>query len=129
MATNYNDWLGYKIEEWRLGFIKILLPLRPNHLNALAIPHGGILCSLLDIAAGLSGIFQAESLPNKNRRALTIALTSQFICQAPSTGTLNVIGQQLGGGKRIFFASAQIFDQEQQLVAKGDGTFRYLETI
>ena len=129
MATNYNDWLGYKIEEWRLGFIKISLPLRSNHLNALDIPHGGILCSLLDIGAGLSGIFQAEGLPNKNRRALTIALTSQFIRQAPSTGTLSVIGQQLGGGKRIFFACAHIFDQEQQLVAKGDGTFRYLETI
>ncbi len=129
MATNYNDWLGYKIEEWRLGFIKISLPLRSNHLNALDIPHGGILCSLLDIGAGLSGIFQAENMPHKNRRALTIALTSQFIRQAPSTGTLTVIGQQLGGGKRIFFASAQIFDQEQQLIAKGDATFRYIDTL
>ena len=68
-------------------------------------------------------------MPHKNRRALTVALTSQFIRQAPSTGTLTVIGQQLGGGTRIFFASAQIFDQEQQLIAKGDGTFRYIDPI
>lgn len=126
-ATNYNDWLGHKIEEWRIGFIKISLSLRPNHLNALNIPHGGVLCSLMDISAGLSGLLAPENTQNNKRRALTISLTSQFIRQAPSTGVLTAIGQQLGGGKRLFFASAEIFDQQQQLIAKGDGTFRYLD--
>ncbi len=127
---NYNEWLGHQITRWDPVSVELTLSIRPDHLNTLGIMHGGVLCSLLDIAGGLAGLFHdhQQQAKTERRRAVTISLTTHFIYQSPSQGILKITGQQLGGGRRVYFSTAQILSEENKLLAKGDGTYRYLDS-
>ncbi|MBX7146730.1 MAG: PaaI family thioesterase [Alphaproteobacteria bacterium] len=118
--------LGYHLAEWDEGFAKIILPLNEKHYNRLHIPHGGVLASLIDTACGYAGTYPINE---QARTAVTLSLNCQFINKAENNSELYALGYLLGGGKTIFFSKAEIYDASNKLIACGDGTFRYLNTI
>ena len=57
-------------------------------------------------------------------RAATISVSTNFISVAQG-GKLRIEGKKTGGGRRIFFAEAHAYDEEDNLVASAVGTCRY----
>jgi acyl-coenzyme A thioesterase PaaI-like protein len=53
-----------------------------------------------------------------------LSLTTSFLAPARS-GRLTAIGRRIGGGRNIFFATAEISDEQGTLLAHGEGVFRY----
>ena len=115
--------LGYRLAEWREDFARLELALEAKHLNRSGVVHGGVLATMLDVALGYAGIFSAE--PGRARRAVTLSLTTSFLGQAKS-GVLSCLARRRGGGKTIFMATGEVLDESGNLVALGEGTFRYI---
>ena len=120
--TRFADLVGYRLAVWRDDHAEITLALGAQHLNRIGRLHGGVLATLIDTACGYAGTFAVDGRP---RNALTLALTTQFLAPAHAGQLLTATGRRTGGGRRIFFAAAEVHDEAGRLIARGDGTFRY----
>jgi uncharacterized protein (TIGR00369 family) len=118
----FNNHLGFVVEEWREKHIKMSAELKPQHLNRSDIPHGGFISALLDATTALSGAYSDD--PIEYRKALTLSLNISFLGQAQSN-KLYAIGKVTASGRNIYYASAEVFDSADNLIASGQGVFRY----
>jgi uncharacterized protein (TIGR00369 family) len=114
--------MGYRLAAWREGGAELVMPVRPHHLNRAGVLHGGVYMSLIDTACGLAGCYRPH--PDRRRVAVSLSLTTSFVAQC-SGGTVRVVGRARGGGRRIFIASAEVFDEDGRLLALGEGSYRY----
>ena len=114
--------LGFRITEWRDGLVRMEMDVRPEHLNRSGVLHGGIISALLDTACGYAGTWCAKK--GNVRWAVTVSLTTHFTGQARG-GTLTTVGRKRGGGRKIFFASAEVLDENGQVLGFGDSVQRY----
>jgi len=119
---NFNSLVGLKLVDWRKDFARIELPLRSEHLNGVGSVHGGVLMTLMDTVCGFSGVFAEDG--EEQRGCATIAMNSKFLKPALE-GTLIAEARVQGGGKSVFFTHVEVRDEAGDLVATGDGTFRY----
>lgn len=114
--------IGYDIAEWRAGHAVLTIDLGQHHGNRHGLAHGGVLMTLLDAACTRAGAVDPES--GEIRRAATVSMTTNFVRPAMDC-RLTAVGRKTGGGRRIFFAAADIFDEDKNLVATGVATCRY----
>ncbi|HEX6978995.1 MAG TPA: PaaI family thioesterase [Alphaproteobacteria bacterium] len=122
VPSGFRQLVGYRVSEWRDGEAAISLTIGPRHLNRSGVLHGGVIATLIDAAGGYAGCYCPH--PGRVRRSVTISLTTQFVAQA-KTGSLVARARVRGGGKRIFIASIEVHDSTGQLVALGEGVYRY----
>jgi uncharacterized protein (TIGR00369 family) len=115
--------LGYRLVEWEPDRAVFEYQVAPEHLNRTNRLHGGIIAVLCDTAAGYAGCY-CET-PGEARSSVTLSLTLNFVAPA-SRGRLRAEGRKTGGGRRIFFAEAEVRDAEGRLIATASGTFRYV---
>lgn len=118
----FNKLLGFVVEEWEDGHARIGVETKPEHSNSHGLPHGGFLCSLLDVATALPGIYCPH--PDRIRRALTLSLNTSFVGQA-SSNYLYAVGKITSAGYKIFHASAEVFDANDRLLATGHAILKY----
>lgn len=79
------EFLGTSLEEWRDGYVRATLELKPFHLNRAGVIHGGVLAALLDHACGFSGLYSGDPLNRRN--GVTLSLTTNFTGQCSSGKT------------------------------------------
>ncbi len=118
----FREFLGFRVLEWEPGRVQASIPVAEHLLNRNGFVHGGVLTTLLDSAAGLSGTYCA--LPGNIRRCSTISLNTQFMSPAQE-GVLRAEGVMLKRGSKIFFAEARV-TLGDVLVATAQGSFRYV---
>jgi len=121
----FNKILGFRIAEWRDGFVRVEVDLLEHHLNRSGLVHGGVLAALLDAACGYTGVYPL--VPGKLRRAVTLSMTTTFVGQA-GFGTIACTAERRGGGKTIFMANGEVKGPDGQLVAIGEAVYRYIPT-
>lgn len=120
--SGYQHLLGYRLAEWSEGRAVMELDIDARHLNRGKVVHGGVLASMIDNACGFAATWTPPDTPE--RLCVTLSLTVSFTGQA-SSGRLRAVGQVKGGGRKIVFCSAEIFDEAGRLVGFGEGSFRY----
>ena len=118
----FGQMLGFRVTEWRDGYVRMEMDVRPEHLNRSGVLHGGIISTLLDTACGYAGTWCTKE--GNVRWAVTVSLTTHFTGQARG-GTLTTVGRKRGGGRKIFFASAEVLDENGQVLGFGDSVQRY----
>ena len=123
-ASGYSQLIGYKLRSRATSFAELELIVEPKHLNRLDVPHGGVLATLVDTAAGIAVALCKG--PDQIVPAVTISLSMQFVGQAKLGDVLVATGRHIAGGRTIAHATAEITTQEGKLVARGDATFRIL---
>jgi uncharacterized protein (TIGR00369 family) len=111
-----------KLEEWRDGYVRIGLVLKPHHLNRSGVVHGGVLATLLDHAGGFCGLY--SDVPGKKRFGMTLSLTSNYVAQSRA-GKLTAIGERVSGGRRIFHSRSEVRTDSGVVLATGTGVYRY----
>lgn len=117
----FHNLLGYRQVSWEEDEAVIELELAPRHLNLGGVIHGGVLTSLLDIVLAQAGTYCPY--PGRMRKAITLSLTTTFTGQC-SGGVIRVTGRKRAGGTRIFNSTGEVHDDQGNLLAIGEGTFR-----
>ena len=118
----FTQLLGFKREEWTDGQGRISLKVEPWHLNGSGVIHGGVLVSMLDVASGMTGLYCTQK--GNRRHGVTVSLTTNFIGQA-SSGTITATGRMTSRGGKLYFAYAEIHDEQGKLIASGSGVHRF----
>ncbi|WP_372988385.1 PaaI family thioesterase [Marinobacter sp.] len=117
----FHSLLGYRQVSWEENEAVIELALESRHLNLGGVIHGGVLTSLLDIVLAQAGTYCPY--PGRMRKAITLSLTTTFTGQC-SGGVIRVTGRKRAGGTRIFNSTGEVHDDQGNLLAIGEGTFR-----
>lgn len=92
------------------------LKLAPEHANNLGIAHGGVLCTLLDVAMGTCARSRLGA------PVMTLSMQTNFV--AAGRGTLIAEGRLLRAGRSIVYSEATVTDEEGAVVATGSGVFK-----
>ncbi len=121
-TVGFNAVLGMKLVEWSASHAVMELPIQPQHLNRSNALHGGVIATLIDAVLGYAGVWVPEGEPR--RKALTLTLTTNFMGQVRE-GKVRATAVKKGGGRNIFFASCEVHDEAGNLIAIGEGSYRY----
>lgn len=122
--SGYAALIGYRVAKRDTDYCELELVVEPKHLNRLNVPHGGVLATLVDTAAGIA-VALAQG-PDKVLPAVTLSLTMQYLGQAKVGDVLTATARRTAGGRTIAFGTAEIKTQDGRVIARGDGTFRYV---
>jgi uncharacterized protein (TIGR00369 family) len=122
IESGFRGLVGFRLVEWRPDFAMLELKIGPQHLNRSKVLHGGVLTTLIDTVCGYAGCYC--TVPGNARKAMTLSLTTSFTGQA-STGTIRAIGRKRSGGRKIYVATAEVFNGKGELIALGESTQRY----
>jgi uncharacterized protein (TIGR00369 family) len=103
------------------GKTRLRLALKPEHGNNLGIAHGGVICTLLDIAMGTAARCTI-GVP-----VMTLDMQTSFI--GPGRGVLIGEGRVLRAGRSILFCEAEVTAEDTgELIAKASGVFKPART-
>ena len=94
------------------------LELGPQHLNMRGVVHGGVLTALLDSALGAAVV---ASIPPEWWCATT-SLSTQFLA-GTGEGRVTAAARVVHRGARVAFASGEVRDAKDRLVATAHGTW------
>ncbi|HEX2554691.1 MAG TPA: PaaI family thioesterase [Microvirga sp.] len=98
------------------GRSRLRVALGPEHGNNLGIAHGGLICTLLDVAMG------SASRSKVGRAVITLDMQVSFL--SPGRGVLVGEGRVLRAGRSVVFCEAEVRDEAGELVAKASGLFK-----
>ena len=113
--------LGIRLVEWRPGRCALALALEARHLNRQASLQGGVTATLLDAACGYAGLMtHGETAPVN---ALTLTLSISYLARA-NRGEVQARGRVTGGGRRVYFASAELVADDGTVIAMAQGAFK-----
>jgi len=113
--------LGIRLVEWSSGRCSLALALEGRHLNRQASLQGGVTATLLDAACGYAGLMaHGEAAPVN---ALTLTLSISYLARA-NRGEVQARGRVTGGGRRVYFASAELVADDGTVIATAQGAFR-----
>ncbi|MDP4023657.1 PaaI family thioesterase [Methylobacterium sp. NEAU 140] len=110
------NFCGIEALDVREGRTRLRLALAPEHGNNLGIAHGGILCTLLDVALGTAARL------NAGRPVVTLDMQTRFL--APGRGVLIAEGRVTRAGRSVLFCEAEIRTEGGGLVATATGLLK-----
>lgn len=118
LASPFHRWLGLRVREVHRDRIELTATPREEWTGDpdTGVVHGGILASLLDLAADWALVGTVGTgVP-------TIDLTVNYL-RAARLGPLHVTGRLIRPGRQVSVAEAQIHDDDGRLIAVGRGSF------
>lgn len=99
------------------GATRLRVAVRPHLENNMAIAHGGLLCTLLDVAMGTAARRHA-GFP-----VMTLDMQVSFL--SPGRGSLLGEGRVAKAGRSILFCEAVVTREEDgEIVARSTGIFK-----
>src|SRR5947208_14691892 len=114
--------LGIKVTKVREGSVETELAIRDSFRQQHGFIHAGVIATLGDHTAGGT----ARTVTGE-QDVITIEFKINFL--RPAKGNkLRCVGKVLRGGKHIATAEAEIFDEDEKLVAKLTETLSVIES-
>lgn len=119
---DFHAQIGTERLEWRDGFVRLAMDVKPQHLNRSGIIHGGVLLTLLDEAGSLCGVWC--SVKGNRRSSVTVELSGHFTGQV-STGRVIATGEIVSHGRTLYFTRSEIRDPEGRVICYGTSTHKW----
>ncbi|AEC21146.1 phenylacetic acid degradation protein [Pusillimonas sp. T7-7] len=119
----YLEWMGMTLKEWSPGYAEMHLPVSKRLGNRTGRVHGGVICTLLDSVSGYSGLYAPPGSPELH--SLTLSLTTNFL-DSRDGKVLVGKGYVERKGRSVFFTRAEVWVDDDLLVATAVGTFKYI---
>jgi uncharacterized protein (TIGR00369 family) len=124
LLEGLNGHLGFRIDAWREGYAEISVELDDCHRNRQGGVHGGTMTALIDAATGFCGVYEPDR--EKRRGNATVSLTVNFVGRPKGT-TLTCAARVIRAGRRIYFSSAEVKDDQDNLVATAEAVYAYVD--
>ena len=103
--------LGASLADGPDGFWSIELQQGPNSLNAVDALHGGVIATVLDVAAYLAVLPQLSA----TEEAVTIAFSASYLAAAGADQPLRATGSFIRRTRHLAFATAELSSEGQPL--------------
>ncbi len=108
--------LGMEVAKLGEKEATLIIPvISEKHTNYDGFIHGGVLSTMADMAMGVA-------CATIGKRIWTIEMNTNFIKNV-TKGQITAVGKVIHDGKITMVAEAEIWDEEQNLLVKGRGTF------
>lgn len=117
----FDDFLKCNYERISETNLKVTLPMEPLYLNSIGIVHGGIICTLADIAMG--NLFGAGE--NNLQKVVTVDMKTTYLKGAKGNFLL-ADAQLIKKGRRISHIDCFIYDENEEMVAKVSGIYMFI---
>jgi uncharacterized protein (TIGR00369 family) len=114
--------LGIRLVDTAPGRCEFRLDVEPRHLNRSASLHGGVVATLLDAACGYAGL-HAEDGEAPPAQAVTVMLAISYLGRVDA-GRIRALGRVTGGGRKVYFSSAELIAEDGRLIATAQGSFK-----
>ena len=121
-VSPYPSLLSMRLVDIGIGFAEIAIAIERKHKQLLGVVHGGVLASLIDTVAFWAVYFGIQA---PNQWYTSVDLKVNYLSPAVS-GALLAKGRQIKVGKKICYASAEIFDSKDNILAHGSSTMMIL---
>ena len=118
------EMLGFELVSFDAGRAEIALSLREELTNSLAMAHGGVTMTLLDVAMAHAARSPNQPGIAESQGVVTIEMKTTFM--RPGVGRLRALGQLLHRSATMAFCEARVVDDAGALVAQATGTFKYI---
>lgn len=123
LETEFSRLLGFKLLRLAEGEAEFRCDLGPEHLNVAGSVHGGVLLSLLDLAAGGSGRWSpARGLVS----CVTVNLGVEFCGQARA-GYVIAKARVMSRSRRMFFSRSEVLAPDGTILALGSSSHKIME--
>lgn len=119
-AVPFTRWLGLQREFSEGGRARFVLDPGPEHGNVIGAAHGGVLATMLDVAMASAAV----SHVGFTMTAVTLSMSSSFL--NPGRGRLTAEGELLAAEDGVARCQAEVTDAQGLVVARAQGSFRYL---
>lgn len=116
----FASFLGIKIEENTDELVHVSLELKPEFLNPLGIPHGGILATMLDHAMGML-VYRASGM----RRMVTRSADIHYL-RASEDSVIHSYAHIISCGSRMCLACGEVKDSAGRILATGNFEFFFI---
>ena len=107
------------------GQAEVRLQLQPRHLNSLDMAHGGVTMAMLDVSMAVA----AGCAPERDgapTAGTTITIEMKTTFMQPGRGELIARSVCIHRTRSMAFCEGEIRDAANTLVARGNGTFKYV---
>jgi uncharacterized protein (TIGR00369 family) len=121
-VSPYPSLLSMQMVDIGVGFAEIAIRIETKHKQLLGVVHGGVLASLIDTVAFWAVYF---GIAHENQWYTSVDLKVNYLAPATS-GKLIAKGRQIKVGKKICYASAEIFNSQDNILAHGSSTMMIL---
>jgi uncharacterized protein (TIGR00369 family) len=111
---------GLKLTIISPGEITYKMEVLPKHLATPKAIHGGMLAAMMD---GVLGVASLSAVALEKKLVATIEFKISYFSPALLGDVLTGKGVVDKKGKRIIYASGEIYNQKNELIAKAIGTF------
>lgn len=101
------------------GVSRLRIAPGPHHMNNSGIVHGGVICTLLDVAMGSAARVKAGA------PVTTVDMHVMFL--AAAHGVVIAEGRVLRAGRSIFFAEAEARTESGEILARSSGVFKRVQ--
>ena len=115
---HFADALGINPRGFEDGRYVVELDVERQHLNIGGIVHGGVICSLLDVAMFRSYYM---GLSEEQLVAATLELKVNYLGSAKN-GKLTAYGEVVNTTQRTAYVEGGVKNEDGVLLAKGSGT-------
>ncbi len=102
------------------GEISYSMPVTSLHLATPFAAHGGAISALMDATMGICAL---SKVLEEDKVVSTIELKISFVKPAFENDVLHASADVIKTGSRLIFVEGKIFNQNDELVALGTGTF------
>ena len=117
----FTGYCGIVIDGVTDGVCRAHVDLQPQHLNPRGFVHGGLLCTLMDVAAGSAAI-----LAHDPPRMMVTQSAEVHYLRPCSGGTLTAEARVLKAGRSVAVVSVEVKDEAEKLVSAGTFELFYL---
>ena len=111
--------LGIHVAERGDGTARIVAELRPDMLNIGGTVHGGIICTLIDVAVGVA----CHSVDSGTRRSQATTELGVTFLRAGTAGPLSCTARIRRRGRSLATGEAEVVDGGGRLLAVGRATY------
>jgi len=116
-ASPFFSHIGFEIIHFQEGKVLLKLPITQQLLNVNATLHGGVHAAMLDMILGMAIRTTTKT------RCVTMNLNVNYLAPAIS-GNVFANGKIIKQGYRTVTAEGKLFDEQENLLAKGIGTYK-----
>lgn len=110
------NFLNFEIVEMSEGKVIYKTKIIDKHCNLYGYVHGGTLASIADAVMGISCV-------TLKKRIVTIDMSISYIKNVQEGSTITAVGKVINNGNRLMHAEVQIFDEENNLLVRAQGSF------